>query len=431
MAEESTTTQGTGEQSASTPDLSRMARIAAVTGSQELAQYVSNKAASAETKQAQQPNIKVETGASLNLFPTSEQEKVDAPNNQQEASKSQDVSKETTPAADSKEEKKESSEDDVFLEHSLFGGKFDPKKGKKDGVEGKETPGVNLTTVDGVADLVKSKLGVDSIEKLPEKIESIVASQAKLADLENQMNNISKMFSEMDPQLYQMITTWQSGGNWKELASNSIVDYGKDVKSYDSKTLVNAIMPGKVSEAEWEEYSQSDCDPKTKAFVDLAIATAQEKFVSKSNSIKSESEKLVAENAQRAQRVEASILASQNYLASKYPDADKAYLTAVADDFKTGKVWNLFLNEDGTLKEDAFLRVAMARDGQNLLEQSLKMLENRKESIGNQAIMNHVADTPSGQKGSSGSAGQTGIRPAVQEKLNFITGNRKTKQFHF
>lgn len=396
----------------------------ALGGNNPIKEYIEkNSAPQSEPQNPTIQTIKTDSGLSANITPDNQSgavagdEKTSSQGNQQGSNEQLESKKEEN-----------ASGDEIALEHSLFGGKLTFGKDTEKGGEGNE-PDLDLKSVDGLTSLFKSKLGVESVDKIPEKLESLVSGQQKLSELESQMSNVTALFNEMDPQLYQAIVAWQNGEDWKASVRDSQIDFTKDAKSYDAKTLVNSMLPGKISDTQWEEYQQEDCDPAVKSLVDFAIESATDRFTSKAESIKAKSSEMVAKSAEKKQKFESSIETSMKFLASKYPNADQTYLSGVADEFKTGKVWSVFMNEDGSLREDAMLRYVMAKDGDNLLQQTIKKIENAKTTIVHQGILDHVAEIPSGQNGSSGaSKGRTELRPEVEEKLAFINGTKITKK---
>ena len=68
------------------------------------------------------------------------------------------------------------------------------------------------------------------------------------------------------------------------------------------------------------------------------------------------------------------------------------------------EILSIFYNQDGTLKPDAFERIAMAKDGKALVVQQAQQLQKRAASVARQEIVAHTAETtPMTKTGDSGS----------------------------
>jgi hypothetical protein len=389
----------------------------------EISQYIEqHNAASAEgANGAQQQHITTDGGLSVSLGQTDGSGTGETPpagqeNNASGNEASTDAAGAELPAAEGATGDAAAEEGD-FIESPLFGGK---KKlaGETAPVEGSTTP-ADMKTVEGITSVFKEKLGIESMDKIPEQLDALLKFKTDYESASVEMANVRSLFEQMPPELYQAIDLFAKGQDWKATVTGSAIDYSKPADQYQPKDLVNAMMPGKVTEAQWEEFQQEDCDPNVKALVTFAIDSAKDKFSSQSEQIKKSSEEMVQRSTQQKAAFDASIDKSKAMFAEKWKDADKGYMNQLEQDFKNGKIMEIFYNQDGTLREDAYVRAAMARDGENLVEQSLKMLENRKQSLVNKELLKQVSNTPSGGTGASAGARQE-LRPELQTRLDQI-----------
>jgi hypothetical protein len=377
----------------------------ALGGNSEIASYIEKQsAASAAGESAvQQQHISTDTGIKVAISQTDGSGTAEDPaaGESNNASETEAVKPNEAGSADGAGS---ADEEEDFIESPLFG---------------TETTTVDLKSVEGITSLFKEKLGTESLDELPAKIDGLLQLKDQYEQASTQMANVQALFEQMPPELYQAIDLFAKGQDWKAPVSGSAIDYSKPVDTYPEKDLVNAMAPGKVTEAQWEEYQQEDCDPNVKALVSFAIESAKDKFESQSKQIKQASEEMVQRSAQQKAAFESSVEKSKAVFAEKWKDVDKTYLSQLEQDFKTGKIMSIFYQEDGTLRPDAYIRAAMARDGESLVEQSLKKLENRKQTIVNKEIINQTSNTPSGGTGASGGSRQD-LRPELQTRLQEI-----------
>jgi hypothetical protein len=112
---------------------------------------------------------------------------------------------------------------------------------------------------------------------------------------------------------------------------------------------------------------------------------------------------------------------SSKKLSSQIEGVDSNYIKGIESQLKTpNSVIDLFYEKDGTLKEDAALAYAMAKDGYGLLNQYKKVIQNKTETKVNQDLLLRGSSTPTGSKGSQSANKE--IRPEVQGEIDRIMG---------
>ena len=81
----------------------------------------------------------------------------------------------------------------------------------------------------------------------------------------------------------------------------------------------------------------------------------------------------------------------------------------------------MFLNKDGTLREDAALRAVMATDGHSMIEQYRVIAERQIENKERQEVLLRTSDKPKAKTASAGTPGE--INTELQKTLkNLSTG---------
>lgn len=316
--------------------------------------------------------------------------------------------------------------DDLSIDSPLFGGKktVNPAN-EQDGSQNHE-----FENIDAINSYLKETLGIEDVSALPGTLKEFSEQKEQLSKLTEQNSNVETLFQSMPAELYQAVTMFANGEEWRSALNTSSVDFTKEAKDFDAKDLVNSMMPGKLTEEDWEHYSDEDGDPAVKRLVQTYIDSATNEFNNKKSAIENARVESVAKAKENEAKFNESFINAKAELKASFPDASEDYVADIENMFKTGSINSLFFNEDGTLKKDALMRASMARDGKGLVDQYQGIIERRVETKVNQDILSRGAETPATTQGSATSnRGSDDIREEVKDTVAAIKGLKPQGSF--
>ena len=314
------------------------------------------------------------------------------------------------------------------VESPLLGGK---QKIGNQAVEpgGSGEPQLKIENLESLNSILKDKYGIEKIDDLPSKLDDYKQKSEEVNKLTERISNVESLFQTMPPQLYGAIEAFIAGKDWQSAVSSSSLDLSKPKDSYSEKDLVSHLSQEQITEDDWQEFEDPDGDPAVKRLVQTAINTAKSMYDLR----KSEFEKTASESVLKAkefeQKFKSSIDSSKQNLMKHFPTAESALVSDMDSLFTEKGIGSVFYNQDGTLKEDAYTRLAMAQHGAELIEQYKKIAERQIETQVNERILSRGADTPSTSKGTQAVPGGGEIRKEVQEKIDAIRSLKHQQGF--
>jgi hypothetical protein len=386
-----------------------------------------------EAPVAQESVEQAETVATEQRTEESAESQVEAPSSDDSAdTSSSDRSEGSDEAPVEKNEEKTSednkSEDDLYIESQIFGGKKSiENKNKKEEKEG-EPNEVAFESVDQVQSYLKENLDIDDIKSLGSVIEDWKKKEVLLSETTERVANADKLFQSMHPDLYQAILKDIDGQDWKSGLLNAGLDFNKSAEDFSDEEILENFYPNEVSEDDWEEYHDEDGDPRTKRTINLLLKESKEKFSKTKLSREEEAKGLVENQSVMRRKIEESIDKSASTVYSSIDGVDETYVKSVVKRLKTEGVGSLFYNEDGTVKEDSVLKFIMAEDGLDLIKQQNKIIERQMETKVNQDILSRGANVPKVQTGKNHQA-QTEISEGAQKTINALKKLNKTQTY--
>ena len=255
---------------------------------------------------------------------------------------------------------------------------------------------------------------------LENKIKEWKEKEEKLVDVDAKYGNIQRLFENMPPKLWNAIDAFSKGKDWESEVKTESVDFTKEAKDYSEKILVDAMFPGEISDDDWAEYKDEEGDNSIKRLVQSKINDATKAFEKKKEEVKSYSDQQVLDAKEKQQKYLDSAEASKQKFIERYTDADAATIENLHSKFTKTGLQSVFFNQDGSVKEDAYLRLAMAEYGAELIDQYKAIAERKVQTETIQDVLLRTADTPPATKGSGASVTREEVRPEVQAEIERI-----------
>lgn len=320
----------------------------------------------------------------------------------------------------SQQSNEDSSDDDIYIEHEMFGG-------KKKVVEKNEEANEPIENKEAVEAFLKST-GLDlDVNSFADKVKNWQESEKQLDEKSKALENVEKLFSIMPPELYEAVNAVATGKDWRAtLQSAPTVDYTKSVDELEEKQLVDAFFPDSISDEDWEEFKDEDGDPRVKKAVALTISNAKAKFNDVKASKEREAQDAIAKQQQAIEAYNNSIKSAVSVLPQKIEGISDVYVKSIESELqKPNSIRDLFFDENGIMKQEAALAYVMAKDGMSLLDRYKQIIEKRVETEKNLDMLSRGARAPRATSGTHIQGSGVEISPEVQKQLDFIRGLAK------
>lgn len=205
-------------------------------------------------------------------------------------------------------------------------------------------------------DTILNEVGVKDGNELKGRIEQWRSMEPEYQTLKTQNENLEKNLQAMPPELYQAMKASIEGSDWRAvLNSTPALDFNKKAEEVPAESLVEAFLPGKFSQEEWEEYNDRDGDPSIKKAIDMALEVSKDKFNAKKNEFKNVLETERARNEDYQRKFSESLNKANEYVKSQMPGISDDYVNNLNQKITKEGIVNHFYNPDGTLKETAAL----------------------------------------------------------------------------
>jgi hypothetical protein len=247
------------------------------------------------------------------------------------------------------------------------------------------------------------------LPKLFEASKTLEEANKKVSGYEDVFNNIPKP-------IYEAIVAWSNGGDWKSpVANHNSTDFTKGFDQHDSKAMVEAYFPGKITAEEWEDASDETGDPETIAKINSYQSLAKDKYELDQQKYNQEIQTYEARAKELNQKAQSAFDESRDNVFKMFEgtplNVDEKFVNEIDKSVRTQQdVLSIFYNADGTLKPDAHRRIAMALDGESLVTQQANQLMKRAVTKAREEVVRHTADTTPMTK-----TGDTGSTTAMQE----------------
>jgi hypothetical protein len=255
-------------------------------------------------------------------------------------------------------------------------------------------------------DLISSKFGVKDPSKFFSSVDTWRSQAQEGSEIRKEYEALTNDLQAMPQDIRMMVQMWANGEDYtKALNSSERLDFSDDFKNQTSESLVQHYFGEQydelISEFEDGDISESEFDNRIK----LLASSTKRLFNEDKQALEKEREEFLERQKSEFQNMKKTALLSVDNLGKAYPDFSKSEISKIRGLLVEGKVDNLFMNADGTYKEDAAELVAYAMYGKKMLDSVKKVAKRQGESEANQKIVDSSPKQLRKLKSSSGSAG--------------------------
>lgn len=278
-------------------------------------------------------------------------------------------------------EDEDDSEDEEYEKvDDIFGIMSTPKKAKEFKL--------NFEPPKEMIDLISSKFGVKDPSKFFSSVDTWRSQAQEGSEIRKEYEALTNDLQAMPQDIRMMVQMWANGEDYtKAFNSSERLDFSDDFKNQNSESLVQHYFGEQydelVSEFEDGDISESEFDNRIK----LLASSTKRLFNEDKQALDKEREEFLERQKSEFQNMKKTALLSVENLGKAYPDFSKSEISKIRGLLVEGKVDNLFMNADGTYKEDAAELVAYAMYGKKMLESVRKVAKRQGESEANQKIV--------------------------------------------
>jgi hypothetical protein len=315
---------------------------------------------------------------------------------------------------DEDEEEEDDTEDQGGSPDDIFGIMSTPKKAKE--------IKLNFEPPKEMIDLISSRYGVNDASKFFSSVETWRSQAQEGSELKREYEALTADLQALPMDLRASIEMWASGEDYtKALTMTQRLDFSGDFTKQDPESLVQHYFGEQYDEitSEFEDGDISDTEYQNR--IKLLANSTKRLFVDDKKALEKEREDFLNRQRNEHESLKKTALLSVENLSKAYPNFSKSEVSKIRSILVEGKADNLFMNADGTYKEDAAELVAYAMYGKKMLESVKKIAQRQGESVANQKIVDSSPKQLRKQKASGPNQGQ--VPQAAQHLSGLFRGD--------
>jgi hypothetical protein len=315
---------------------------------------------------------------------------------------------------DEDEEEEDDSEDQGGSPDDIFGIMSTPKKAKE--------IKLNFEPPKEMIDLISSRYGVNDASKFFSSVETWRSQAQEGSELKREYEALTADLQALPMDLRASIEMWASGEDYtKALTMTQRLDFSGDFTKQDPESLVQHYFGEQYDEitSEFEDGDISESEYQNR--IKLLANSTKRLFVDDKKALEKEREDFLNRQRNESENLKKTALLSVENLSKAYPNFSKSEVSKIRGILVEGKADNLFMNADGTYKEDAAELVAYAMYGKKMLESVKKLAQRQGESVANQKIVDSSPKQLRKQKASGPNQGQ--VPQAAQHLSGLFKGD--------
>jgi hypothetical protein len=315
---------------------------------------------------------------------------------------------------DEDEDEEDDSEEPQGSDDDIFGIMSTPKKAKE--------IKLNFEPPKEMIDLISSRYGVNDASKFFSSVETWRSQAQEGSELKREYEALTADLQALPMDLRASIEMWASGEDYtKALTMTQRLDFSGDFTKQDPESLVQHYFGEQydelISAFEADKISEDDLQDRIK----LLASSTKRLFVDDKKALEKEREDFLNRQRNEHESLKKTALLSVENLSKAYPNFSKSEVSKIRSILVEGKADNLFMNADGTYKEDAAELVAYAMYGKKMLESVKKIAQRQGESVANQKIVDSSPKQLRKQKASGPNQGQ--VPQAAQHLSGLFRGD--------
>jgi len=273
-------------------------------------------------------------------------------------------------------EEVEEEESDEPEDEDVFGLKKSRKKQKEFNVD--------FDVPDEMMDMISSKFGLDDPSKFFSSVDKWRSQAQEGAEYGKEYEALSTDLQSLPSEIKQSIQLWANGSDYTEaFNSNSRLDFSDDFRNQDTENLVQHYLEEEYNDLV-DMYNDDKLDDEGfEDRIDLLARTTKRMFNQDRDSIEEERENFANQQRLEHEGLKKSASLSVKNLTKEYPDFSRSEIGKIKNILVNGRVDELFMDSDGSYKDEAAELLAYAMYGKKMMLSATGKAERQGESKAN------------------------------------------------
>ena len=262
---------------------------------------------------------------------------------------------------------------------------------------------LNFEPTKEMINFISSNYGIKDANTFFNSVGTWREQAQKGSEIEKEYDALTADLQAMPPEIRTAVQLWADGEDYTQaLMGNERLDFSDDFLNQDVENLVQHYLPEEYDElAELFENGELEEEDLEERLLLLA-RTTKRMFTEDKRALEEEREQYAIRQKNEFQNMKKSALLSVDNLSKAYPNFSKSEISKIRTTLVEGKVDSLFVNPEGSYKDNAAELIAFASYGKKMLESVKKAAQRRGESEANMAIVDKSPKTLKKQKAAGG-----------------------------
>lgn len=301
---------------------------------------------------------------------------------------------------DDEEEEEDDDQEEEEEDDDIFGIMKTPKKQKE--------VKVPFEAPKEMVGFLNSHYGVNDVNKFFTSVDAWRNQAQEGSEVRKDFEALSADLQAMPPEIKMAVQLWANGeDHMSAFEMHNRLDFSADFGEQGVENLVQHYLSEEYDELV-TAYEKGNIDEED--FEDKMILLAKSTkrmFTEDKKALDQEREQFLTRQKNEFQTMKKSALLSVENLSKAYPNFSKSEISKIRTTLVEGKVDNLFMNPDGSYKDNAAELIAFATYGKKMLDSISKIAERKGESKANQKLVD--SSPKSIKKNKAAGAGSAGV----------------------
>ena len=247
---------------------------------------------------------------------------------------------------------------------------------------------IDFDVPDAMVDLISSKFGIEDPAKFFSSVDTWRSQAQEGMESLKEYENLSSDLQAMPHEIKQAIQLWANGDDYSEAFNkNERLDFSDGFKSQDSENLVQHYLEDQYNDLV-DKYNNDDMsDDDFEDRIELLAGTTKRMFNQDVEALEEKRENFVQGQKDEYQRQKDSANLSVDNLGKAYPNFSNSEINKIKRVLVDGNIDDIFVESDGSYKEDAAEFLAYAMYGRKIMSNMQKTAKRQGESEANMKIV--------------------------------------------
>jgi len=258
---------------------------------------------------------------------------------------------------------------------------------------------IDFDVPEEMIDMMSSKFGIKDPSKFFTSVDTWRTQAQEGAESTKEYDALSSDLQQLPHEIKQSIQLWANGSDYTEaFNSNLRLDFSEGFKNQDPENLVQHYLEEEYNDLVDDYNNEKLNDEDFEDRVELLARTTKRMFNQDQASIEKEREDFANQQVAEQQLMKKSANLSVKNLKAEYPDFSKSEINKIQNILAGGRIDDLFVESDGSYKDDAAELLAYAMYGKKMMKSESTRAERQGESKANLRTVDSSPKTVRKQK---------------------------------